>query len=100
MLAEAAAAGRRPTARAVGAGGIAVVGLALLVGTPGQAGAAGIALALLAAAGFAAMTLLAARPVAGLDDGTTTAVSFTIGGAVLLAAAAPITVLGCTRPRT
>jgi DME family drug/metabolite transporter len=75
---------------------LALVGLALLVGLPADAPAApdagavlaGSAFALLAAAGFSLMTLLAARPVPGLDEATTTGLGFTIGGALLLPVAA------------
>ncbi len=90
--------GRPGSRRTAAACGLAVVGLGLLVGVPGPAGVpvAGAALALLAAAGFAAMTLLAARPVPGLDDATTTAVAFTLGGALLLAVAAPLTGIAFT----
>lgn len=85
--------GRPGSRRTTVACGLAVAGLGLLVGVPGTAAAsvAGVALALLAAAGFAAMTLLAARPVPGLDDAPTTAVAFTLGGALLLVVAAPLT---------
>ncbi|GAA1288399.1 EamA family transporter [Pseudonocardia aurantiaca] len=82
--------------RQLGAVAPALLGLALLVGLPADgpaapgAGAllAGSAFALLAAAGFSVMTLLAARPVPGLDAATTTGLGFTIGGAVLLPVAA------------
>ncbi len=85
--------GRPGSRRTAAACGLAVVGLGLLVGAPGPGGTpvAGVGLALLAAAAFAALTLLAAQPVPGLDDGTTTAVAFTLGGALLLAVAAPLT---------
>ncbi len=83
-------AGRRQLAAVA----LALLGLALLVGLPADgpaapgAGAvlAGSAFALLAAAGFSVMTLLAARPVPGLDEATTTGLGFTIGGALLLPA--------------
>lgn len=90
--------GRPGSRRTAAACGLAVAGLGLLVGAPGPTGTplAGAALALLAAAGFAAMTLLAAQPVPGLDDTTTTAVAFTLGGALLLAVAAPLTGVGFT----
>ncbi|MET8832752.1 DMT family transporter [Micromonospora sp. NPDC004540] len=85
-------AGRRASASMLAAVVLAVAGLALLVGTPAggitTTGAlTGGGLALLSAAGFAAMTLIGSRPVAGLDDLTATGVSFAIGGAVLAAAA-------------
>jgi drug/metabolite transporter, DME family len=76
--------------------GLAVLGLGLLVGLPAGPGGSGDALvgagfALLAAAGFTAMSLLAARPVPGLDAVTTTGASFTIGGALLAVFAAGTT---------
>ncbi|MBF6073877.1 EamA family transporter [Nocardia beijingensis] len=69
--------------------GIALCGLALLVGVPtGHAGAggllAGAVLASTAAAAFATVTVINATPVPGLDAMTTTGLGFT-GGAVLLA---------------
>ncbi|MFI9631923.1 EamA family transporter [Nocardia sp. NPDC051929] len=69
--------------------GIALCGLALLVGVPtGHAGAggllAGAALASTAAAAFATVTVINAAPVPGLDAMTTTGLGFT-GGALLLA---------------
>jgi drug/metabolite transporter, DME family len=68
---------------------LALLGLGLLVGAPGvDADArrmlAGALLGLLAAAGFAAVTLVNARPVEGLDEVTATGVSFVVGGAVLV----------------
>ncbi|MFI6166950.1 DMT family transporter [Nocardia sp. NPDC051052] len=69
--------------------GLALSGLALLVGVPadnvGSTGLlAGAALAVAAAAAFATVTVLSAQPVSGLDSMTTTGLGFT-GGAVLLA---------------
>jgi len=73
------------------AAGLALAGLGLLVGLPsgfsGPAAAASTALAVLAAGGFAAVTLIGARPVPGLDDLTVTGYGFTLGGLVLLPAA-------------
>lgn len=73
--------------------GLAVLGLGLLVGVPSGTPAAavvlaGSAFALAAGAGFAAMTLLAARPVPGLDAVSSTGPAFVLGGLLLLAAAA------------
>lgn len=67
---------------------IALFGLGLLVGLPGGAAdpvrlTLGAGLAALAGSGFAAMTLLAARPVDGLDDTTATAAAFVLGGLLL-----------------
>ncbi|WP_405165320.1 DMT family transporter [Nocardia sp. NBC_01499] len=69
--------------------GLALAGLALLVGVPsGDLGAAGLlagaALAISAAGAFATVTVISARPIPGLDPMTTTGLGFT-GGAILLA---------------
>ncbi|MEU4340792.1 DMT family transporter [Nocardia sp. NPDC023852] len=69
--------------------GIALCGLALLVGDPSGGVSvgglvAGAALAAAAAAAFAAVTVINAVPVPGLDAMTTTGLGFT-GGALLLA---------------
>jgi drug/metabolite transporter, DME family len=82
----------RPTGRlAPLAAGLALAGLGLLVGLPsgfsGAAAAASTVLAVLAAAGFAAVTLIGVRPVPGLDDLTVTGYGFTLGGLVLMPAA-------------
>ncbi|SCG39856.1 DMT family transporter [Micromonospora inositola] len=71
---------------------LAVSGLALLVGTPADGittkdALTGAGLALFSAAGFAAITVIGTRPVAGLDDLAGTGVSFAIGAAVLAPAA-------------
>jgi DME family drug/metabolite transporter len=69
--------------------GLALCGLLLLVGVPADGGPstaavlAGGACALVAAAGFTAMSLLGARPVPGLDAMATTGLGFTLGGALL-----------------
>lgn len=75
--------------RAVVTTGLALCGLSLLVGFPsggtGQTAVlASAGLALLAAAGFATLTLVAASPVPGLDDLTVTGFGFTAGGLGLL----------------
>ena len=71
--------------------GLAVTGLGLLVGLPSgfreTAVLASAGMAVLAAAGFAAMTLISTRPVAGLDDLAATGFGFTIGGLLLIPAA-------------
>ncbi len=72
---------------------LALTGLGLLVGLPSggfpeTAVLASAALAVLSAAGFAAVTLVGARPVAGLDDLTVTGFGFTAGGLVLMPLAA------------
>ena len=72
--------------------GLAVTGLGLLVGLPSgfreTAVLASAGMAVLAAAGFAAITLISTRPVAGLDDLAVTGFGFTIGGLLLMPAAA------------
>lgn len=75
--------------------GLALVGLVLLVGEPGGGFSAGAMLAsallsLLAAAGFATVTVVCTRPVPGLDDLTATGYSFVLGGLPLLVAAAAV----------
>jgi DME family drug/metabolite transporter len=87
------AAGRSGGWRAVLTTGLALCGLGLLVGLPsggfGQTTMlASAGLALLAAAGFATLTLIGSSPVPGLDDLTVTGFGFTVGGLVLLPLAA------------
>ncbi|HWE88693.1 MAG TPA: EamA family transporter [Pseudonocardiaceae bacterium] len=72
-----------------------LAGLGLLVGSPaGGVTVAGAGLALVSAAGFAALSLLGRRPVPGLDDLTMTGLGFAIGGSLLAALAAPAVGLG------
>jgi drug/metabolite transporter, DME family len=92
LIAEGIGGRRQVGPAALGTAGLAVAGLVLLVGVPGEeldrtALLAGSGFALLAAGGFAAMTLLGGRPVAGLDDLAATGLGFTLGGAVLAPAA-------------
>lgn len=84
---------RLPDVRVVGAIVLALAGLALLVvpglraegsGSALVGGPAGPLLALLAAATFAGVTLVNRRPVPGLDPVVMTAVSFVLGGLLLL----------------
>ena len=88
--------GRQPiTGRVLVTVGLALTGLGLLTGIPpGRLSMihlmAGMAGALISAAGFAAVTLLGARPVAGLSELTMTGGGFTIGGAILAPFAATI----------
>lgn len=89
---------RRPGVASLVAIGLALLGLALLVGSPRGGSAAGITaggggslvlgvlLALGAAAGFGALALLGRRPVADLDGPTTIGFGFTAGGLLLAAA--------------
>ena len=80
---------RRADPRTAATIGLALAGLGLLVGVPaGGPGAgttlAGAGLAVCAAGGFAAVTVLGARPVPGLGDLTTTGFGFALGGLALL----------------
>jgi DME family drug/metabolite transporter len=86
-------AGRRTGRGALVTTGVALGGLGLLVGLPaGRFGQAAMlesaALALVAAGGFATLTLIGSSPVPGLDDLTVTGFGFTIGGLMLLPLAA------------
>jgi DME family drug/metabolite transporter len=77
----------------LGAVGLALVGIVLLVGLPGGGLDAGQALlgavfAVVSGSGFAAMTLLASRPVPGVDAPLVTGPAFVLGGLVLLVPAA------------
>lgn len=85
-------------ARALGRAGVitlalALVGLGLLAGLPGRgysetAMLAGAGMALLSAAGFAAVTLIGTSPVAGLDELALNGFGFSLGGIALLPLAA------------
>jgi len=93
LIAEAVTGRRRVGGAALGTAGLAVAGLGLLLGVPpaGRDPAtllAGGGFALLAAAGFATMTMIGARPVPGLDDLAATGWAFTLGAAVLAPLAA------------
>ncbi|NES30801.1 EamA family transporter [Micromonospora terminaliae] len=92
LSAEAIVGRRRVTAAMLATVALAVSGLVLLVGAPAGGIATtnaltGAGFALLSAVGFATMTFIGTRPVAGLNDLTATGVSFAIGGAVLAPAA-------------
>ncbi|GAA1169347.1 DMT family transporter [Pseudonocardia alaniniphila] len=87
LLARRRSAGRRQVTGVV----LAMLGLAMLVGLPAGHGTTpaghaliAVAFAVLAAAGFSAMTLIAERPVPDLDDAATAGLAFTIGGALLV----------------
>jgi drug/metabolite transporter, DME family len=75
--------GHRTGRRLLAAMPLALAGLGLLVGLPSGGTLAGAGLALLAAAAFAALTLLSARPVAGMSDLTTLGFGFAAGGLLL-----------------
>lgn len=95
LLVEAVTGRRRVGPKILATAGLALAGLTLLVGVPdgGLDPAdvlAGGGFALLAAAGFATMTLVAARPVDGLDELAATGFGFTLGSAIL----APLAVAG------
>jgi drug/metabolite transporter, DME family len=84
--------GRRVGRLAPVAACLALAGLGLLIGPPSgfsqTAVLASAGMAVLAAAGFAAVTLISTRPVPGLDDLTVTGFGFTLGGLILLPLAA------------
>jgi DME family drug/metabolite transporter len=87
VVSDAVAARRLPSWVVVRPVLLGVAGLCLLVGAPtGQplgSTLAGVALSVLAGAGFALLTLLGRRPVRGLDEATTTGYGFLLGGAAL-----------------
>ncbi|WP_129666249.1 DMT family transporter [Phytoactinopolyspora endophytica] len=94
VVAESVIGRRRPTRRTIVAIGTAAAGLVLLVGAP-DAGGLGTAIAgglcaLASAGGFAAITVLGARPVGGLTALPTIGVSFCVGGVITLPLAALI----------
>jgi DME family drug/metabolite transporter len=72
---------------------VALAGLGLLAGSPGNglsenAMLAGTGMALLSAAGFAAVTLIGVSPVPGQDELTLSGLGFSLGGLALLPLAA------------
>jgi len=78
---------------------MALAGLGLLVGLPGggfseAAVLASTGMALLSAAGFAAVTLIGTSPVTGLDELTLNGFGFSLGGMALLPLAAVLGGLG------
>src|SRR6516164_7038293 len=86
--------GRRTGRLAPVAACLALAGLGLLVGLPSgfseTAVLASTGMAVLAAAGFAAVTLIGGRPVPGLDELTVTGFGFTLGGLILMPLAAAL----------
>lgn len=96
VTADAALTGRRPSATLIATVALALAGLGMLVGSPGSGHApvAGSLLALGSSSGFAAITLLGRRRLAGLDAVSTTAGGFTLGGLLLAAVVAVVTPAG------
>ncbi|WP_250003823.1 DMT family transporter [Actinoplanes sp. M2I2] len=95
LAAEAVTGRRRLGARALATAAVALAGLALLVGVPSGGPGTGELItgggfALLAAAGFATLTVVAARPVEGLDELAATGLGFTLGAVAL----APLALAG------
>ena len=94
--------GSRRIGRLAGcATGLALTGLALLAGLPSggfpeSAVLASAGMAVLAATGFATLTLVSAQPVAGLDDLAATGFGFALGGLALLPVAAAFGGIGFT----
>jgi drug/metabolite transporter, DME family len=92
VLAAERATGRKAGRLALAAAGLALTGLGLLVGLPAGFGESAVlasaGVAVLAAGGFAAITLTCSRPVPGLDDLTVTGFGFTLGGGALIPLAA------------
>jgi DME family drug/metabolite transporter len=92
---------RMPSARTGLCIALALAGLGLLIGTPSARDfwhtVPGIALCLVAAAGFAAFTLVNRNTVPGLSTGSTISLGLLLGGLFLLPAALP---LGMSLPVT
>jgi DME family drug/metabolite transporter len=96
VAADAVLTRRRPSATLIATVALALAGLGLLVGSPGsgQAPALGTLLALGSGTGFAAITLLGRRQLAGLDPVSTTAGGSTLGGLLLAAVVTVVTPAG------
>jgi DME family drug/metabolite transporter len=98
LAVESLRARRRPGPVPGTAIGLAIAGLALLLGVPagfgGGALALGATLALVSAAGFAALTLLGRRPVPGLDGPTSIGLGFFAGALLLGAVTVPSVGIG------
>jgi drug/metabolite transporter, DME family len=78
---------RRTDRRSLATLALALAGLTLLVGFVPRGDVAGAVVALVSAAGFATLTVVAKRPVDGLDDIAATGFGFVIGAAALAPAA-------------
>lgn len=98
LAVESVRARRRPGPVPSTAIGLAIAGLALLLGVPAGFGGAALALggglALVSAAGFGALTLLGRRPVAGLDGPASIGLGFLAGALLLGAVTVPTVGLG------
>ena len=99
QVAELVSGRRRPDRAGLARTVLALAGLGLLVGLPsGGYGPVAVlesaGMALVASAGFAALTLISATPVPGLSEETVTGLGFTAGGLILLPLAAVIGGLG------
>ncbi|MFI5897753.1 DMT family transporter [Actinoplanes sp. NPDC051513] len=95
LIAEGVLGRRRTGPRALATVLLAITGLTLLIGVPnGERDLttllSGAGFALLAAGGFATMTLVGSRPVKDLDDLAGTGLAFTLGAVVL----APLAIAG------
>lgn len=92
VLVEVVTTRRRPARRVLGAVGMAIAGLVLLVGGPGGersgALALGVAFAVASAAGFAAVTVHGARVAHGTNRLSTIGTAFVVGGLLMVSVAA------------
>ncbi|WP_028937682.1 DMT family transporter [Pseudonocardia spinosispora] len=98
IVAETVQQRRRPSTGSLTAIALALLGLGLLVGVPGDGAGAGLllgaVLAVVSAAGFAALTLVTRRPVPGLDARATVGYGFTVGAVLLTAVSVPTVGMG------
>ena len=99
LAAEWATTRRRASPQTIGTVCLAVTGLGLLVGLPAggyspSAVLASTGLALISAGGFATISRLGAKPVAGLDEQAAVGLGFGVGGLLLVPFAATTVGLG------
>lgn len=89
---------QRPSTGSLTAVGLALLGLGLLVGIPSGSSGGGLllgtVLAVVSAAGFAALTLVTRHPVPGLDARATVGYGFTVGAVLLAAISVPTVGMG------